>query len=90
MPMQKSTVPGTCVATCSMLWHGEPVGSLCAICEADFPRVLGMVHCHFSHLCCYFVCAVVHDLCLGSCSKYAVRARELCCVCGYEHVLAHE
>ena len=80
MPMQKSTVPGTCVATCAMLWHGEPVGSLCAIRKADFPRVLGMVHCRFSHLCCYFVYAVGHVLWVVAASTQCEQWNYVVCV----------
>ena len=83
-------VPGTGVATYDMLWHGEPVGSLCAIRKADLPRVLSMAHCRSTHLCYCSVCEVVPIPYLGGLSTYVMRAGELCCGYGCGHTPAHE
>ena len=79
--MDKSTVLDTCVLSCGRLWHEELVGCTCTFHMVGCPRVVGTVHVQFARLYCYFVCAVVHDLCVGGCSKCVMQAMELCCVC---------
>ena len=76
--MDKSIVLDTCVVFCGRLWHEELVGCGCAFCTVGCPRVVGMVHVQFARLYCYFVCAVVHDLCVGSCSRCVKQVMELC------------
>ena len=79
--MDKSTVLDTCIVFYGRLWHEELVGCMCAFRMVGCPRVMSTVHFQFALVYCYFVSGAVHDLCAGGCSKCAMQAMELYCVC---------